>query len=250
MRLSTPTNKIRVDEENPYWISFSDLMSALLVVFILAAVALIIELTETQKKIEKDIDQLRNAELARKDILLEIRDELSARGIKVIVTENTKMLRIPEETLSFKPNSYQLPWEKDKRELIAVIGDVLHTAINKKFNDDNNSLMRYQYLDTVFIEGHTDSLATHRYEGGNWELSTRRAIKLWEFWGESLSRTPSFQEMVNKSGEKLFSVSGYADSRTIQPDDTVEHRKSNRRIDIRFTIVRPEISALKEIVDQ
>ena len=34
------------DEENPYWISFSDIMSGLLIVFILAALALILELME------------------------------------------------------------------------------------------------------------------------------------------------------------------------------------------------------------
>jgi len=64
-----------VDEENPYWISFSDLMSALLVIFILAVVALIIELTQTQEKIDQDIEQLKNAERARRDILYEIREE-------------------------------------------------------------------------------------------------------------------------------------------------------------------------------
>mgnify|MGYP003667330882 FL=1 len=42
----------KVDEENPYWMSFSDLMSGLLVIFILAAVALIIELTQKTKDIE------------------------------------------------------------------------------------------------------------------------------------------------------------------------------------------------------
>lgn len=30
-----------VDEENPYWMSFSDIMSALLVIFIMASVILI-----------------------------------------------------------------------------------------------------------------------------------------------------------------------------------------------------------------
>ena len=80
-KFSSPPS--RVDEENPYWISFSDLMSGLLVVFILAAVALIIELTQTQQKIEQDIQQLQNAEKARKDILYEIRNELARQNIIV-----------------------------------------------------------------------------------------------------------------------------------------------------------------------
>lgn len=247
MRVFSKSSKYKVDEENPYWISFSDLMSALLVVFILAAVSLIIELTQTQKIIEDDIDQLRNAEKARRDILNEVRDELSARGIKVLVTENSKVLNIPEETLSFKSNSYQMPWQKEKRDAIVLIGDILHKAIYKRF-DSTSNVMRYQYLDTVFIEGHTDNVPATRYEGGNWELSTKRAISLWRFWGEQITKMPSFDEMVNEDGEKLFSVSGYAESRAVKPNDSAENRKANRRIEIRFTIVRPEISQLEDII--
>ena len=39
---------VSVDEENPYWMSFSDIMSALLVIFILASVILILQLMEIQ----------------------------------------------------------------------------------------------------------------------------------------------------------------------------------------------------------
>jgi hypothetical protein len=66
---SFPRQKsIRVDEDNPYWMSFSDLMSALLVIFILAAVMLIIELAEQKKKIDQDISKLQKTIQARKDI--------------------------------------------------------------------------------------------------------------------------------------------------------------------------------------
>ena len=34
-----------VDDENPYWISFSDIMSGLLVIFVLASLALILQET-------------------------------------------------------------------------------------------------------------------------------------------------------------------------------------------------------------
>ena len=74
MRTLSRSKSRNVDEENPYWVSFSDLMSALLVVFILAAVALIIELTQMKNKFDEDIDNLRNAEQARRDILHDIRD--------------------------------------------------------------------------------------------------------------------------------------------------------------------------------
>ena len=181
MRSILRPRPVRVDAENPYWISFSDLMSALLVVFILAAVALIIELTETQKKIEQDLEQLRNAEQARKDIPHEIRNELAKRNIIVVIADNDTVLRIPETTLTFASNSYEIPDDEELRKSIEIIGSILHRTINKPFNESENGLMRFEYLDTVFIEGHTDSRPSKRIKG-NWGLSSYRAISLWEFW--------------------------------------------------------------------
>ena len=241
---------VRVDEENPYWISFSDLMSAILVVFILAAVALIIELTETQKKIENDIEQLKHAEQARKDIIHEIRDELAKQNITVIIADNETVIRIPETTLAFASNSYNIPADEDLRESMEIIGSTIHRAINKSFDGSGDGLMRFELLDTIFIEGHTDSQPSARIKG-NWGLSSYRAISLWEFWEDRLTVDPSFAEMENAFGQKLFSVSGYAASRRLQlEEETPEQRRANRRIDIRFTVKRPSITELEEIVDQ
>ncbi|KFI23090.1 OmpA/MotB family protein [Nitrosococcus oceani] len=240
----------RVDEENPYWISFSDLMSALLVIFILAAVALIIELTQTQKKIEKDIDQLKNAEQARRDILHEIRDELAKRNIEILIADNDTVLRIPESTLAFASNSYALPADEKVRSSVVAIGQVLHAAINRSFKPGVSEKRRFDYLDTVFIEGHTDSRPTRRIKG-NWGLSTFRAISLWEYWDDVLDVSPALTDMSNAFGDKLFSVSGYAATRRVnEAEITREGRRENRRIDIRFTVKRPRISELEDIVEQ
>jgi len=240
----------RVDEENPYWISFSDLMSALLVVFILAAVALIIELTQTQKKIEQDIEQLKHAEQARRDILHEIRDELAKQNIEVLIADNDTVLRISESTLAFASNSYDLPADENVRASVLIIGRVLHAAINRPFNPSVTDKKRFDFLDTVFIEGHTDSVPTKRIKG-NWGLSTFRAISLWEYWGAELEVLPSFSEMSNAFGDKLFSVSGYAATRRANDvEETREDRRENRRIDIRFTVKRPRISELEDIVER
>ncbi len=250
MRTFNKAKGRRVDEENPYWISFSDLMSALLVVFILAAVTLIIELTEAQKKIEQDIEQLKHAEQARRDMLHEIRDELAKQSIVVLIADNDTVLRIPESTLAFASNSYELPADKSVRSSVLIIGEVLHSAINKSFNPNISDKRRFDYLDTVFIEGHTDSVPTKRIKG-NWGLSTFRAISLWEYWEAELKVSPGFAEMSNAFGDKLFSVSGYAAMRRVnEVEQTRDNRRENRRIDIRFTVKRPQISELKDIVEQ
>ena len=227
----TPT---KVDEENPYWISFSDLMSALLVIFILAALALIIELTQKTESIDDSIKELQKAEQVRQDILSEVKEELAKQNIEVVIAVNDTVIRIPEETLSFKSGKDLIPDEKIK--IVKSIGTTLHTAIMKN--------ERFKYLDTVFIEGHTDSwlIKSGRYwTKGNWGLSTDRAITVWNLWSEEL-------ELMNHSGENLFSVSGYAATRRVQLiEKTPEQRAKNRRIDIRFTVKRPSIEDLENI---
>lgn len=250
MRVLARANSRRIDEENPYWISFSDLMSALLVVFILASVALIIELTETQKKIEEDIEHLKQADQARRDIVKEIQQELSRHNIDVLVAENDTVLRIPDSTLNFASNSYELPGAARIRDSVLTIGRVLHGALNRPFNALVTEKLRVDYLDTVFIEGHTDSVPTRRTKG-NWGLSTFRAISLWEFWGTELDVYPRFDDMYNAFGDQLFSVSGYAATRRVNElERTKEQKRQNRRIDIRFTVKRPEISELEDIVNK
>ncbi|AIY65737.1 MULTISPECIES: OmpA/MotB family protein [Pseudoalteromonas] len=240
MKFASRTH-VKVDEENPYWISFSDLMSALLVIFILAAVALIIELTQRTQDIDAGIEELKKAEQARQDILNEVREELAKQNIKVEIADNETVIRIPEETLSFKSGDDQIP--EDMVESVKSIGAVLHSAVMK--ND------RFTYLDTVFVEGHTDSVPIKfgkYWTKGNWGLSADRAITVWKLWSEELVLEPSLNELLNHSEENLFSVSGYAATRRVELDEsTPELRAKNRRIDIRFTVKRPSIEDLEKI---
>lgn len=231
----------RVDEENPYWISFSDLMSALLVIFILAVLALIIELTQRTQDIDAGIEELKKAEQARQDIIREVKDELAKQNIKVVIADNETVIRIPEETLSFKSGQDLIP--EGMTESVMNIGVILHTAIMKN--------ERFRYLDTVFIEGHTDSIPIKfgkYWTKGNWGLSADRAITVWKLWSDEIDVTPSLNELLNHSEEKLFSVSGYAATRRVQLDESSpEQRAKNRRIDIRFTVKMPSIEDLESI---
>ncbi len=232
----------RVDDENPYWISFSDLMSALLVIFILAALSLIVELSQKTESIDDSIKELKRSELIRQNILNEVKEELSRQNIKVMIADNETAIRIPEETLSFKSGKDSIP--EEMMYSVKKIGKILHTAITKN--------ARFEHLDTVFIEGHTDSVPIKfgKYSNkGNWGLSVDRAITVWKLWSEELELTPGLNQLMNHSGENLFSVSGYAATRRIQPlEQTAEQRAKNRRIDIRFTVKRPAIEDLKKII--
>ncbi len=163
----------------------------------------------------------------------EIKSELERRNIIVEVSDNKSVLRIPEEQLHFRSGSHQIPTAKV--ELVAVIGEVLLQAMTKS--------KRYGYLDTIFVEGHTDSQSARMLEMGNWGLSTKRAISVWQFWTERNPACEGLQRLRNFRGQPLFSVSGYAATRRlVEQDDTPETQQRNRRIDLRFTVRQPTIA--------
>lgn len=234
------------DTGESYWISFTDLMTSLLFIFILAVMALMLQLTQQQSalanqktKFSEQISTLQTAEVVRSQMLEEIQKELKAAGINVLVTENNSVVSIPSALLGFGASSYEI--QKSYEEVSLTIGKAISRAISK---DE-----RLQYLDTVFVEGHTDNLAFNGLEGtGNWGLSTFRAISLWNLWDERLPKDARLDNMLNAEGKPLFSVSGYAQTRPVTKSQDNETELSvNRRIDIRFTITRPDSEELLDI---
>lgn len=252
----------QVDEENPYWISFSDIMAALLIIFVLAAVALVLELTQKSEQWDESIRQIQEAENQRKELIEEIAQELKARKIPVEVSDNDTVLRIPENVLTFAQGSFDIPQDERSQKNALEIGKVLFASIDKE--------ERWRYLDTIFIEGHTDPVPFRNQAiKGNWGLSTFRAISIWNYWNATMEDSSRLDSLNNHLGKKLFSVSGYAETRPVPcavgssettdlsvcPNGVMSDEESmgkNRRIDIRFTVRRPaleEYQAIKKVLN-
>lgn len=291
------------EEENPFLLSFSDLMASLLAIFILALVVMMIQLHLQKRKLEEDrrnivvireqyekmlkekealenerkrirlvLDELRKSlneiettqgevaaalegvDLRQKSLesmLLAIQKDLHQQGIKVLVAENGSVLRIPEDALSFKLSEYSIQDQfKNSADIIgSTLLKYLQTEANRKL------------LDTVFIEGHTDSVP-NRKEMGNWGLSTYRAISLWLHWTETpgnLKELKNLKTSVREDGaieRPLLSTSGYADTR---PADLAKlglahpieiGNSADRRIDVRFTLASSEKKDLSNLKRQ
>lgn len=288
------------EEENPFLLSFSDLMASLLAIFILALVVMLIQLHLKQKELEEERQKVRLSLIELRESLAEIQEtqeavvsalqgvglreknlegmleaiqnELREQGIEVLVADDGKVLRIPEKALTFELNSFEI---QDRYQPAA---DLIGAALLKSLQAESNR----QILDTVFIEGHTDSVPNRR-EMGNWGLSSYRAISLWLYWTENPGNNAELKELrslaspfqpeeespvetnelepLTEPAEKaiespLISISGYAETRPagyLQPKFNAEsHALANpadRRIDIRFTLVSQEkedLSGLKE----
>lgn len=226
--------------DNPYWISFSDIMAGLLVIFILACAILLLQLIELREKTVAAQADLMKANEVRVELLNEIADRLKKLGIEVEVSDNHTVLRIPEDQLHFKTGQYAI--QSEHVSSVDGIGKVLFESITAPG--------RIEYLDTIFIEGHTDSRRAKKFPMGNWGLSAFRAISIWKHWTENTVYGEQLKELRNKEGKLLFSVSGYAASRRLSPVEvTKDQRRQNRRIDIRFTTRQPSIKDFDQVLE-
>lgn len=257
-RKRTPTDlRKNGEEENPFLLSFSDLMASLLAIFILALVVMMIQLHNDRQKVQisiiklkeslAEIQQAQNAvasalegvglrEKSLRGMLEEIQRDLKEQGVEVMVSDTG--LHIQEKGLSFELNRYEI---QDRYKPAAdLIGAALLNALR---NESNRKI-----LDTVFIEGHTDSVPNRR-EMGNWGLSTYRAISLWLYWTETPGAYAELKRIKSLAQDKerpLISISGYADTRPIglglvREGSSVEiGNPADRRIDIRFTLASQE----------
>lgn len=277
-RRPTEPQKRNGDEENPFLLSFSDLMASLLAIFILALVVMMIQLHLKQKELEEDRQKVRLSlielreslaeiqatqeavvsalegiglrEKSLEGMLEEIQKDLKEQGIEVLVTENGTVLRIPEKALSFGLNRFEI------QERYRPAADLIGASLLKALQLESNR----RILDTVFIEGHTDAVPNRR-EMGNWGLSTYRAISLWLYWTEEPGSYVELKELKSLAqdsgnGERpLISTSGYAETRPTgmsRPEELGDDDPGNpadRRIDIRFTLASQEkkdLTGLKE----
>ena len=269
------------EEENPFLLSFSDLMASLLAIFILALIVMMVQLHKKKQELEQDRQKikvtlvellgslqeiertqdgiasaltgisLRERSLA--SILDGVQRDLKDGGVEVVVAENGSVLRIPEQALHFSLGKHEIPPEFQMSA--NAIGQALLMALQR---EENRAL-----LDTVFIEGHTDAVRNLR-EMGNWGLSTYRAISLWQFWTEKPGLCAALVELQTPArGEHhperpLISVSGYSATRpTGSPPPTgaaagapMGDNSADRRIDIRFTLAASEKKNLEDVKGQ
>lgn len=221
-----------------YWISYTDLLASLLIIILLFTVSVVFQLTFTKNTVEQGIGELSKVESIREEMLGRIKDKLKPYGIEVQIADNNSVLRIPHSELTFKTNEYTI--SQDMVANLELIGNVILNELK-----GNNNL---NYFNTVFIEGHTD-VRPSNLSMGNMGLSTFRAISVWNHWVDHVSN--DFEIMVNQDGERLFSVSGYGETRPIQEEQlTMEQLSRNRRIDIRFIIRNPGSFEYNELRDR
>ncbi|CAK0750836.1 Flagellar motor protein [Gammaproteobacteria bacterium] len=199
------------EESGDYLVSLADLMAGLLFVFIITLMVFLMTF-------QGATTELTNTERLRTGMLQQIAEELSKRGVRVLLVEDNGVLRLTENEILFPSGSAELR-EEDLPHL-AALGEVLEAVLScyAGRSGDPPSPNCHEdaasgRLEAVFLEGHTDNTPIHggRFED-NWVLSAQRALYTYRFL---LRAHPGLGTLVNHRGQPLFSVSGYGDGRPV-----------------------------------
>ncbi|MCS6803411.1 MAG: OmpA family protein [Xanthomonadales bacterium] len=240
----------------------SDLMSALLFIFIITLAVFALRLAEARRNMEQAEAALTSATSVRILLLEAIRRELAKRGIDVEIEFEHGILRLTDRAIRF-PRGEAVPYPDHHAHVGAVarvLRDVLSCYAHGRSTPALDGLppppaapfclppapfpdpprceeaIPGVRVDTVLIEGHTDNVplvANPRYKD-NLDLSAGRAAEVYRMM---TSCEPDLASLVNKQGAPILNVAGYGESRPLdpkRPDADV-----NRRIDLRFLMESP-----------
>jgi len=213
-----------VEGEQSYLASAADLMIGLLFVFIIMVAFLALQKKAEQEAREGDRDPRGTVTLA---IGNEIKDTLKT----VKIDPASGVITLPEELL-FDLGSSVLKDSAVERlgETSQKLGEVLKCFVSNQRAGTACAQNPYGHeIETIFVEGHTDSRPMNR-EGGNTKLSLDRAISV----SNALMNGSGLMNYKNNQGHPIFSYSAYAENRPLIQADPTDGR--NRRVDLRIVL--------------
>lgn len=214
------------DEEANFWISTSDLMCSVLIVFILLFIFVLAnyqdEIKEYKNEIEEKNEILISLNSTRVKIIEKLVDEFEKANIDVNIDEKNGAIKL-EESVLFDINKSELK-DNGKSYLNKIIP--LYSKILIDDPDIKNEIAQ------IIIEGHTDDTGEYLH---NLKLSQERAFSVAEY---ILSDSVDFN---NKDEFKDYiSTNGNSYSNPVVDEYGVINKDKSRRVEIKFTLKQEE----------
>lgn len=248
------------EAEDSYFVSMTDIMVGLLFIFIIMLMAFGLmlkvaaerteqtreEVREAVRESAEKVSDMRRIDERRAAMLRDIEVRLKRQGINVTIREENGVLQLPDEILFDSAKSELKPNGKEAIGNLAQVLDVVlpcyTLGAQQRAGDDcplgsGGGLL----LESVFVEGHTDSDGSQDY---NWRLSTARAINTFR---ELSAQSNTATTLRNSQDQYLFSVAGYGENRPISEQLDEEGKRQNRRIDLRFVMNISHAEALEAV---
>lgn len=197
--------------EKPFWISYADLMTAMMTLFLVAMAVTIVAIT---REVERELSK----------------DEIRAQAIRNICEDVTKRLagspnirvdcvdnRISfGEVGHFGYNDYRLPPGADQAmaDLVPVVLDIASSPLGQK------------WFKQVVIEGHTDSVGPYLF---NLHLSLQRSE-----WVMCLLADPAMNSVLRLLPEQAQQVRELFLAGGVSFNDPMDSDEASRRVELRM----------------
>lgn len=219
------------EEGESYFISMTDLMVGLVLIFIILLAYFALSLQQRTA-------ELTGANQARSEILRDLERALEEEGLEVSIDLETGVLRLPDDVL-FESGQFRLTerGEVAVKKVADAMAAILPCYTEGTECDGTRSPHR---IDAIFVEGHTDQ---DRMGGGmdNYDLSVMRAANTFRAIKDA---NPVVDQMLNlpqsnPRSAKILSLSGYGPDRLVSDGQDLASKAKNRRIDLRFLMMSP-----------
>jgi outer membrane protein OmpA-like peptidoglycan-associated protein len=188
------------------WMSFSDVMTGLMVIFLFIAISYMMQVNKTAKKNKEIVDNFyQNKELLYKRLKHEFQEDFDDWDVEL------------DEDLSIKFTNPDILFKSGSSNLRVEFKGILNNFLPRYFN----IIIEPQFIDKISevrIEGHTDNepiwaLDLDSYIG-NIKLSQQRSAQVLKYFRQ----TSYFRKLSNKSKyrfEYLLTANGLSYGRTL-----------------------------------
>lgn len=223
-------------EKLNFWLSYSDMMAALLLVFILILSCTLLEtkssyeakqaeLAEKERIIETQQSQIDTIVGVRRDLVEALSSEFSGNALSVKVDAQSGTITF-DSTLLFGFDDDQLQ-EQGKVFLDQFLPKYFSVLLGESFSP---------YVAEIIIEGHTDTDGSYMY---NLQLSQNRAFSVASYCLEN-SNNVLTEDQLEKL-RVLLTANGRSWSSPIYNDDGSVDMDGSRRVELKFRLKDEEM---------
>jgi chemotaxis protein MotB len=220
------------EEETNFWISFSDLMAGMLIIFILLFIFKLYdvqgskeETLEIQQENQQLQEKLKSAKAkvveltsTRLKIITLLKEKFDEAGIKIYMDSKTGTIELREGVLFDRSKSnITVEGEEFLEHFIPIYLEILldNEEINSKISE-------------IIIEGHTDNVGEYIY---NLNLSQSRATSVLSFLMNDNFPYQNKEKMI-----EFVSAKGKSYSNLIYDENGKVNKSASRRVEFKFRL--------------
>ena len=242
----------RDGEETSYWLSYSDMMAALLLIFILiisftilqsqkqyeikeeeliAQQELVAEQQEIMEEQQKQLDELIGI---RTELIEALKEEFNGTDLSVSVDSKTGSIAL-DSSILFDSGQYELK-DTGQEFLRKFLPKYINVLTGKQFKE---------YVSEIIIEGHTDTQGDYLY---NLELSQKRALSVASLCLDSEQAV--LKEKKLEELRKIVTANGKSYSNPVFDADGNVDADASRRVEFLFRLKDEDmINDMSEILN-